>query len=143
MRRAPSLRELRTNAPTNVVILPTAAPRQVHQMWNKATRAERLVLREAHPWPGDHLRPGQRDAIRRAQTIRSVRQTPALRIVFALLAAMDVETRQKVTTRLAREARTGSSDATEALAIGECASLTVGESLDMEFAFKWLAERTE
>ncbi len=143
MKRAPSLRELRANAPANVVILPTAAPRQVHQMRNEATRAERRALRDAHPWPGDDLRPGLRDAIRRAKTVRSVRQTPALRIVFALLAAMDAETRQKVTARLAREARSGLSDAMEALAIGECASFTVGESLDLDFAFKWIAERTE
>lgn len=101
----------------------------------------RKALRDTHPWPGEYLFPGQRDAISRAKTVRSVPQTAEFRIVFALLASMDVETRQKVRARLTQEAHTGSSDAKVALAVAECANLTVGESLDMDFAFKWLAER--
>lgn len=141
MNRAPSLRDLRRNAPDNVVILPTAAPRQICQQWNKETRAAKRALCEAHPWPGERLFPGQRKAIKRAETINSAKQTPALRIVFAILAALDAETRNKVAGRLAVETLSGSTEAKQALALAECALLTVGERVDLDFAFKWIAER--
>lgn len=143
MKRAPSLRDLRRNCPDNVVILPTAAPRQIHQQWNKETRAAKRALRDAHPWPGESLFPSQREAIKRAETINQVRQTPELRVAFAILTALDIEMRKKVVERLAVESLSGSPEARQALAIGQCASLTVGESIDMDFAFKWIAARLD
>ena len=143
MTRVPSLRELRAHTPSNVVILPTAAARQVQQPWNKQTRDQKRSLQDANPWPGEYFRPGEREAIQKAKLVRSVRQTPALRIVFAVLEAMDLETRQKVVARLAIDARHGSVESLQALAISECACLSGGEQLDMCFAFEWLAERDE
>lgn len=139
MTRVPSLRELRASLPPNVAILPTAATRQVQQQWNKATRAARRALRDQHPWPGEYLLPGQRRAISRAQAINQVKQTPELRLAFAILASLDLESRKKVVERLAVEALSGSPEAQQALAIGQCASMTVGESVDMDFAFNWIS----
>jgi hypothetical protein len=143
MHRAPSLRDLRRNRPDNVVILPTAAPRQIHQQWNKETRAAKRSLCAAHPWPGERLFPGQREAIKRAEAVNSAKQTPALRIAFAILASLDAETRKAVAGRLAVEALSGVPEAKQAAAIADCAALTIGERLDLDFAFKWIAGRAE
>lgn len=143
MNRAPSLRDLRRNRPDNVAILPTAAPRQIYQQWNKDTRAAKRALLEANPWPGERLFPGQREAIKRAEAISGAKQTPALRIAFAILASLDAETRKAVAGRLAMEAISGVPEAKQASAIADCAALTIGERLDLDFAFKWIAGRSD
>ena len=138
-----SLRSLRRDLPENVVILPTAAQRQVQQRWNKETRAAKRALQEAHPWPGEHLFPGQREAIRRAKVIRSVERSAALRIAVAALGALDDASRAKAMSWLAVESLSGTTEAKQALEIARCAAMTVGEHYDLDFALKWLAERPD
>jgi len=69
MSRNPSLRELRRNLPQNVVILPTAAQRQVEQRWNDATRAAKrgLIANQAVKFP--YQLPFWREAERQAQSL--------------------------------------------------------------------------
>lgn len=69
MSRTPALRELRRNLPQNVVILPTAARRQVEQRWNDVTRAakQELIASQAVKFP--YQLPFWREANRQAQSL--------------------------------------------------------------------------
>lgn len=136
----PSLRQLRGKLPENVVILPTAPDRQVQQNYNRASRAAKLALREAQPWPREFIDPRRRECLKRAEVINSVKQTPELRILYALLAALDIETRKNVITTLAVQSLSGSTEAKQALEITRCTNSTIGDSFDMDWAFKRLAE---
>jgi len=65
---------------TNVVRLPTAAPRKVQQRYNRYMRE----FRAANPWPGDHQRPESRYA-------SSISQTPELLIAMAVFKCLTDE----------------------------------------------------
>ena len=77
-----------TCATTNVVRLPTAAPRRVQQRYNRHLRD----YRAANPWPGEYIEPSRREADRRFQGIS---RTPELLIVLALLKALPPEAQLK------------------------------------------------
>ncbi len=68
---------------TNVVRLPTAALRQVKQPCNKAGRAARAALRDRQPWPKEYICPGRRAALRQAEELITLEQTPALALALA------------------------------------------------------------
>ena len=82
---------------TNVVRLPTAAPRQVQQRWNAATRAARQALRDACPWPGEYKYPivRAREAEDAAKpSLAHIRRTPALVIAMAVFCTANEEHRR-------------------------------------------------
>ena len=136
MTRVPSIRELERRNDPNVVILPTAARRQVQQNYNESTRAERRRLREENPWPGQHLYPGQRRAIENAKLVQEVERTPELAMLLAIFAALDPETRAKVDEQLALMGIGGCRRVRQAQAL--LSIRTLGDRLDSDFAFRYL-----
>lgn len=124
--------------PTNVVRLPTAAPRQVKQPCNAAGRAARKALREETPWPGEHLFPGQRQAMKTAELLSELQPTPELELLTAICAALDDTARAKVVEILAPRVATGRRTAMQALAVLRSTRMTVGESNDLHNAMRRL-----
>lgn len=82
---------------TNVVRLPTAAPRKVKQRRNKATREARSHLPK---FPDDRTIfarwPWMRDALDKARLIAQVKPTPELVIISAMFRALPELERLKV-----------------------------------------------
>lgn len=120
---------------SNVVCLPTAAPRQIKQPCNKGGRAARQALREEQPWPGEYIEPRRRRALRHADKLAALKPTPALAIAAALVAVLDEKTRLRV---IGKVAASGSPAAAEALAFLQTEELTVGEQLDLSWALERL-----
>lgn len=85
----------------NVVCLPTAAPRQVQQHYNRAASAARRAAREQQGVKFPHRCPVDRVADKRAAVLVDVKPTPALILVQAILAELDQETRLKIIGQLA------------------------------------------
>lgn len=134
----PSLRQLRANLPDNVVILPTAAPRQVQQPQNRAGRLARQVMREQAGGRFNFKFPTMREAERRAAIMRSAGKDPGLILAHAILAEMDRDFRAKVIHRLARSS--GNETARAALEFAQTTLLTLGEHLDLSRAFEELSQ---
>ena len=126
------------DAAPNVVRLPTAAPRQVQQNCNRAGREARAALRKACPWPGEHLHPGQRNALRKVAELRRIEQTPALMIVQAMYALMEPEKRTELIAALAPSAVAGSKPHADAIKVLSAATMTYGEMNDFHFAMRRL-----
>lgn len=101
----PSLRQLRSNLPENVVILPGAATAQVQQPCNKVGRAAREAAREGQRQSFPYKMPGVRQAEKRAVAILEVENEPGVILAHAILAELDEATRLKVFGRLARTER--------------------------------------
>jgi Lon protease-like protein len=134
MKRMPSLREVRRRCPKNVVILPTAANRQVRQDDNLIGARARRKLRDCQVVKFPYIAPYAREADRAAAVIMSVEQTPALLLVHAILASLDRETKQSVVDRLANQS--GESPAQrQALEIAKATLLNVGDSAALVKAF--------
>jgi hypothetical protein len=136
MKRAPSIRDLKRWNDPKVVILPTAAPKQVQQQSNRASREARCKLRSEQPWPGEHLHPGQRQAIENAKAMAETQQTPELVLAMAMFAALDPEGRAKVDEQLALAVLTGCVAARRAQA--KVSIRTIGDRIDSDFAFRYL-----
>jgi hypothetical protein len=130
MMRSPSLRDLRRNLPENVVILPTAAPRQVQQGSNKAGRAERRALRDAQTTRFPHKQPGVRQAEKRAVVIARVEQTASMILVHAVLSVLDENARLKVIGALAERAA-GSEAQRQAYEVANTTMLNFGQQWDL------------
>ena len=132
----PSLRQLRANLPENVVILPTAAPRQVPQPTNRDGRLARHALRELSADHFAYKDPGLRKAERRAAILRNAGKTPGIVLAHAILAELDRETRGRVIGRLARSE--GDETARAAFEFAQTTILNVGEQYDLLRAFESL-----
>lgn len=113
---------------TNVIRLPTAARRKVQQGCNRWTRAAREELREAQPWPGEYLPPGQRKAMPLAEILLHVEHSPELSLALAIAAELDEDTRLRVIGRIAKN---GSPFAREAIALVRAETATIGEKWDL------------
>ena len=120
---------------TDVVRLPTAAPRQVKQPCNKAGRASRRAFREASPWPREYICPGRRAALRQAEELFGVEQTPALALALAIVAELNEEARLRV---IGRVAAGGSTAARQAIALVRAETTTFGEKWDLLWAMERL-----
>lgn len=72
-----------------VIRLPTAAKRKVQQRDIKAVRA----FKAAHPWPGSHQTPRERDA---EKMVASAGRSPELLILLALLKTLPDDQRRAV-----------------------------------------------
>lgn len=138
--RTPSIRDLRRSRPDNVVILPTAASRQVHGSYSAAAREARKALRERHAARFRHKWPGQREAERRADALRSADAGAVLAI--AILAELDLETRRRVIARLAGTAHKGPAYR-QAADLAAITALNLGEEWDLLKALEALYERAE
>ena len=101
--RTPSLRELRANRPENVVILPTASPRQVQQNCNKASRAAKHQLKYQHAERFPYCQPWIRKQQERAKVLADLSPTPELLIAAAIIKALPAAARAKVLDTLAAQ----------------------------------------
>lgn len=143
MKRSPSIRDLERRNDPKVTILPTAARRQVQQQWNRDTRDERARLRRENPWPGEHLHPHHRAAIKHARTSQSVQRTPGLLLAMALAITADGEARAKVENLLAASAAAGCTASQGALAMLRIHPRTIGEQVDVDFAWRYLDQEEQ
>lgn len=128
--RAPTILELRRSRPENVVILPTALPRQVQQPHNRAVRAARATLREKQGDRFPFKYPGTRLAEKRAEVLVKVEQTPAMILAHVILAELPEEVRLKIIGRLAGWA--GCSDAArQAFEVANSTALNFGDEWEL------------
>lgn len=134
---APSLRSVRAMNAPNVVVLPTAATRQVQQNYNRAAAAERKKLREERPWPVDrYAHPQLREARKRAAALREVEITPTLMVLLAMLGTTPREQRAAMIEQLAP----AGGAARTAVEIIRSTLLNVGEQMDLLRAQQELAD---
>lgn len=79
---------------SNVVPIPSAALRIVRQPTGKAAREYRAEFRSANPWPGEHHRPGEREAARqqadRQALLADLGQSAEMAVIAALLRTMSL-----------------------------------------------------
>lgn len=68
-------------APSNVIRLPTAAPRKVEQRSIRAVRA----YKAANPWPGEYIWPARREAMAQVQRADGIPERLALIAVMSTL----------------------------------------------------------
>lgn len=130
----------KTSHNTNVVRLPTAAPRQVKQNHNKLSRAARAELPR---FPDKYIYPSIRAAMPMARSILEMREsaaTPEMELLTALCAALDDTARAKVAEVLAPGVTAGRRSAMQASAIFRTTRMTFGESCDLNNAIKRLRE---
>lgn len=123
---------------SNVVRLPTAAPRQVKQPQNAAARNARRAYKAENPWPGEFLFAGQREAMKIAEAVAAVKPSVELELLTAICAALDNDTRAKVYETLAPRVVGGRETAKQALAILRTTHMTVGEANDFYNAWRRL-----
>ncbi len=123
--RTPSLRQLQTNRPANVAILPSASPRKIEQKCNKAMRAAATTLRDKHASRFGYRHPHVRNQIETAEALLELDKTPALEILVAMLSIMDRTEAEKIALKLL--ANSGSKSAQQALAIVRSRLMNVGE----------------
>jgi hypothetical protein len=125
---------------TNVIRLPTAAKRQVPQKRNRWTRAERCRLREEQGIGRfQYSPPYEREAVRKAEAIRSVSRTPELAILLAMLGVMDSCQRARIMdtlNRMVEKGGPGYEAASIAADLVSCTILTFAEKMDLERALK-------
>lgn len=124
----------RAAAPTNIVRLPTAAPRRVKQSWNRANREAAFQLREETAWPIRLKEPWTMEAEKVALAIVDAERTPALRIAVAILEAMDTAQRVAIVAKLGERAAAGG-NAFAAFQIARLTGpITAGEACDIKRA---------
>jgi hypothetical protein len=123
---------------TNVVRLPTAARRKVHQHCNAASRAARKALRDEAPWPGEFIFPSERAAMKTAELLADLKPSAELQLLTAICAALDDTARAKVIETLAPSVAAGRQTAEQALAILRTTRMTYGEMNDFDNAWRRL-----
>ena len=121
-----------------VIRLPTAAPRQVQQPRNRHTRAAARALREESPFPERFMFPGQREAMKRAEVLSEIEQTPALLIAEALFALLDRGDQMKVIAHLAAGAAAGRKTSRQAVEVTRAQMLCFGDKMDLLRALEQL-----
>lgn len=142
MKRQPTMRQLRARARNsdagNLVILPTAAPRQVDQPGNARARKARAEVRKAQGRAFPYKHHQEREAERSAQIMLAHGKSPELLLILAILQELDLGARQRIVDRLAK-----STDSNSGGAAFEFARMTVmnfGQRHDLERALQQLTE---
>lgn len=130
MHRQPSLRTLRRKRPDNVAILPSAATTQISQPQSKASRATRQTMRESQSTTFPYKHPNRRSAEAHATAIRQVSIDPGVILAHAILAELDLESRHKVATRLARTSDHSQAHE-QAFAVANSTVLSCGKQADL------------
>lgn len=126
----PSLRQLRSKLPENVVILPGAVTAQIQQPCSKAGRAARQVLRESQRQSFPYKMPGVREAEKRAAAISEVENEPGVIMANAILAELDEANRLKVIGRLAGTAQHSRAHR-QAFEVANSTVLNLGQQWDL------------
>lgn len=127
-------------AALNVVVLPTAAPRQVD---NYRYADQRRAMREARAgnrFADRYKHPHDREAERLAAELTTIEQSPALLIVSAMIRTMDADAVTKVLEQLAPGAVGGSKPHKDAVATIKASRLNLGQQFDLMRAFDRLRE---
>lgn len=122
---------------TNVVRLPTAAPRQVRQNYNRSTRAARKELPQLQV---QYMSPWQRRAMTTAQAVEDMPRTTEMELLSAICRALDPDTMKKVVDVLLPRAAAGLSIARQALTAVDIAQMTWVEQFDLLRAAKRLED---
>lgn len=120
---------------SNVVRLPTAAPRKVKQNQNRAAMKARAALPR---FPIERFQyPSVRAAVPVARELLAMRpnMTPELELMTALLDALDDETREKIRRHLIPAVVAERRSALQAMALLKSTKLTNGEFNDLYRAF--------
>lgn len=133
-----AITSLRANcARDNVVKLPAAAPRKVQQYYNRAARAGKADL-PRHP--AEFLYPSQRRALNTAAHLMELGQslTPEMELLTAICHALDAETRDRIVEALTPGVVAGRRTAAQALAVVQSTRMTVGETVDLDYAMRRL-----
>jgi len=117
--------------PSNVVRLPTAAARQVDNYRYAAQRRAALAARCGSPFPDRHRSPWQREADTVADMMAGVETGAGIRIITAVLHALDMDQRRAVVERLAVESLSGAPEARQAVAVAKSAAMTLGQQMDL------------
>ena len=115
------------DAAPNVVRLPTAAPRQVQQHYNRKAAQARRDLRTKVPWPGTYRHPQDRAMDALAALLLAIEPTAVTELLRAILATLDDEARTKVATVLAPGVVCGRDSARQAFALFRSTKMTVGD----------------
>ena len=140
--RMASIHKIARQPGSNVVVLPTSAPRQVRQPTGRVGWEQRGAFRRENSFPREYIEPRRREALKRAAIVREIEQTPALLIATAIYAVMTPEDRRKVVEHLANGAAAGRTAHVQAVAALRAMTGTVGEQMDMQWALERLrAER--
>lgn len=104
-------------AASNVVALPTAAPRQVNNSRYAAQRQARLALRHEQPWPGEHKWPHLRRQDVEDRLCATMERSPELLIVMTMFELMGVDQQQELAAKVASYAAQLRDDASAAAAL--------------------------
>lgn len=142
MKRQPTMRQLRARARNsdlgNVVILPTAAPRQVRQgltqSWCDARRETIKAQGRAFPYKHHQVR----EAERSAQIMLTHGKSPELLLILAILQELDLGARQRIVDRLAKS--TGTDCGAAAFEFARMTVMNFGQRHDLERALQKLTE---
>jgi hypothetical protein len=118
------------DAAPNVTRLPTAAPRQVKQNYNRAAAAAKAALRRADPWPGEYVHPNDREALNLVLAAYKLTPTPEMLIVAELLTLLPWEQRRAIRNKFKTIASCGSEPHQQALAAVHPYAMNVGEECD-------------
>lgn len=119
----------------NVVVLPTAAARQVDNYRYADQRRAGRALKDASPFNAGYLAPHDREADKLADVITAIKQTPELLILSAMLRTMEADAVAKVLEQLAPGAVAGSVAHAQAVATVKVSRLNVGRQMDLMRAF--------
>ena len=141
MRRQPSLAAVKKMAAqpgSKVAVLPTAAPRQVRQTYNRQYHKAKAAL---PPWPGEYILPGVRAAMPTAKTIMETELTPALVLATAILSTLSGEELAKILGPIVAGAIKRSMPHEQALAAFKALRITDGARADLHSAMKRIAEQ--
>lgn len=128
-----------TTASSNVVPLPTAAKQKVRQRSVKAVRE----YKTANPWPGHHEFESMQarrteaehfcrtEAERLASIFLGIEETPAVRIVHAMLATMTDEQRAAIVNQITSASSPERKATAEAMVLIRTAKMTRAEHREM------------
>ncbi len=125
---------------STIVRLPTAANRKVRQPSLKAVRDYKAM----NPWPGTHehgpMRAQRLEVEQMASIFLGIEETPAVRIVHAMLATMTAEQRAAIANQLGSHSSLERKAAAEAMVLVRTAKMTHAEQSEFLEAMGRLRE---
>lgn len=131
MQATPSIRQVRAAAPSNVVVLPSAAPRQVANNRFAEQRRASMAARKVSPFAGRYKHHQEREADQLAADLSGIEQSPALLIVSAMIRSMEADAVRKLLEQIAPGAVGGSKVHQEAVATVQASRLNLGQQFDL------------
>lgn len=124
------------SAPSNIVRLPTAAPRKVeNRRWKEQRQAAREARRETED-RFDHKSPWHRRVEHDAELLGALTYTPALLVVAAMFREMSDDQQQRIIAQLNRHQHKGQPHEQAALVLEMNRPMMYGRAHDISRAFK-------